>query len=151
MTGKVLRAGLLLLVLLVGGCGGSSASTEPVSAAELPGLGPVLVDAAGKTLYLFRPDAQQRVSCTDSCLAAWPPLLAPGQDEHTAGGAVDVELLGVMADRQGRSQVTYNRWPLYRFVGDTEPGQANGHGVDVDGGLWFAVTTDGEAAAGAAR
>jgi predicted lipoprotein with Yx(FWY)xxD motif len=41
----------------------------------------------------------------------------------------------------GSSQVTYGGRPLYYFAGDAKPGDTNGQGV---GGLWFAVTADGE-------
>lgn len=43
----------------------------------------------------------------------------------------------------GRLQVTIGGWPVYRFSGDTEPGDTNGQGV---GSTWFGVTPDGQKA-----
>ncbi len=40
-------------------------------------------------------------------------------------------------------QVTYDGHPLYYYSGDTKAGLANGQGI---GGIWFAVTSDGNAA-----
>ncbi|MBA2624935.1 MAG: hypothetical protein H0U89_04955, partial [Acidimicrobiia bacterium] len=48
------------------------------------------------------------------------------------------------------AQVTYGDKPLYHYAGDGAPGDVNGQGV---GGVWWAVTPDGEklgAPAGAA-
>jgi predicted lipoprotein with Yx(FWY)xxD motif len=36
----------------------------------------------------------------------------------------------------GSTQLTYSRRPLYRFIGDDAPGQANGDGITAFGGLW---------------
>jgi predicted lipoprotein with Yx(FWY)xxD motif len=32
--------------------------------------------------------------------------------------------------------VTYNGHPLYAYVGDSRPGQANGNNLNLNGGLW---------------
>ena len=31
--------------------------------------------------------------------------------------------------------------PLYTYVGDTHPGQANGNNLNLNGGLWHELTT----------
>lgn len=146
---RTVSAGLIVTLLAACGAddGGSERSASvAVTARTVPGIGSVLVDAqSGRTLYLFLPDAQQAPTCSADCLSAWPPLLAEA-GEPTAGGQLSDDLVGVVLDRQGSRQVTYNGWPLYLFVGDVEPGQANGQAVDLDGGLWFAVTPDGVAA-----
>lgn len=147
------RSGTVAVVIaqvLLVGCGGGAAARPSVGTAQLPGLGTVLVDAGGRTLYLFLPDAQQRVSCTGSCLQGWPALRPVPGAQPAVGGAARADLLGVIADGAGAQQVTYNRWPLYTFVGDTSAGQAHGQGLDIDGGLWLAVTPDGKGASGPA-
>ena len=103
-------------------------------------LGAVLVDAEGMTLYLFMPDSMETSSCMDDCASAWPPLMG----EAVAGEGVDQALLSTAPRTDGDDQVAYNGHRLYRFSGDTAPGDTTGQGV---GDLWFAVTPDGEAVA----
>ena len=43
----------------------------------------------------------------------------------------------------GPAQATYDRHPLYTYVGDTAPGQANGNDLDLNGGRWHEVTAPG--------
>jgi predicted lipoprotein with Yx(FWY)xxD motif len=40
--------------------------------------------------------------------------------------------------------VTYNRWPLYTYVGDSKPGQASGQALDLNGGLWYVLSPSGK-------
>lgn len=142
---RLLATGVTVTVLA--GCGtedgdGRTAATA-VEARSVSDVGTVLAEAgSGRTLYLFLPDAQQTPNCADDCLVTWPAALAEAV-EPAAGKGLRGDLLDVVQDGQGRSQLTYNGWPLYRFVGDVEAGQANGHALDLDGGLWFAVAPDG--------
>jgi predicted lipoprotein with Yx(FWY)xxD motif len=52
---------------------------------------------------------------------------------------VDSSKLGTIDRPDGGTEVTYNGMPLYLYVGDKSPGQANGQGV----GGFFAVTASG--------
>ena len=107
-------------------------------------LGEVLVDAEGRTLYLFEQDAGTEVSaCTGSCAELWPPLTSDAAP--TAGEGLDAALLGVAEQPDGSSQVTYNGHLLYTYAQDSAPGDTNGQGV---GDVWFAVTPAGEAVSG---
>ncbi|HEX4905786.1 MAG TPA: hypothetical protein VFU93_10065 [Acidimicrobiales bacterium] len=114
-----------------------SAGAATVMVAETD-LGEVLVDAEGRTLYLFMPDSMETSACTDDCAGAWPPLMA----EAVAGDGVDQALLTTAPRTDGDDQVAYNGHRLYRYAGDTAPGDTTGHGV---GDVWFAVTAAGEA------
>lgn len=105
-------------------------------------LGPILVDSAGMTLYLFVNDQQGDSTCSDACTTNWPPLVADG--EVTVGDGLDPELLGTVVRMDGSEQVTYGGWPLYTFARDTEPGSTAGQGLN---DAWFAVGPDGAAAA----
>ena len=113
----------------------------------MPGLGTVLVDGQGRTLYLFEPDMQSGGStCYGSCARAWPPLLLPaGVSAPLAGTGVSAGLLGTTHRTGGTVQVTYNKWPLYLWIGDTRPGQATGQALANDGGLWYVVSPSGNA------
>ncbi|MDQ6879117.1 MAG: hypothetical protein M3082_15790 [Candidatus Dormibacteraeota bacterium] len=101
------------------------------------GLGAVLTNAQGRTLYHFVPERGGRVVCTGPCASVWPPLFATGM--APTAGAVLPGQLGVVA-RVGAEQITYNRWPLYTFAGDRGPDQTNGQGVFGFGGKWFVAT-----------
>ena len=100
-------------------------------------LGRILVNASGRTLYYFVPERGGRIVCTGQCTGAWPPLFAATM-APTASTALPGQL-SVVA-RANSEQVTYNRWPLYTFVGDKGPDQTNGQGVVGFGGKWFVAT-----------
>jgi predicted lipoprotein with Yx(FWY)xxD motif len=38
------------------------------------GVGSVLVNSQGHTLYVFEPDNAKKVTCVSSCALVWPPL-----------------------------------------------------------------------------
>ena len=111
----------------------------------MTGLGTVLVDGQGLTLYLFVPDKQSgSSSCYGECASAWPPLLLPdGVTTPVAGTGIKSALLGTTHRTDGTVQVTYNKWPLYTWVGDSGPGQASGQGLNNSGGLWYVLSPDG--------
>jgi predicted lipoprotein with Yx(FWY)xxD motif/mono/diheme cytochrome c family protein len=114
-----------------------------ISSKTIPGIGTVLVNSAGHTLYVFAPDNATHVTCTGGCAAIWPPLFVPtgGRAEATAG--VKASLLGSYPDPSGGSVVTYHGWPLYTYVADTTPGSAAGQDVNLNGGDWWTITTSG--------
>jgi predicted lipoprotein with Yx(FWY)xxD motif len=98
----------------------------------------VLTNAKGLTLYLFAPDTPAASKCTGSCAAYWPPVTgAP-----TAGPGVTGKL-GTIKRPGGGRQATYNRHPLYTYIGDSGPGQAKGNNLDLNGGLWYEVRVSG--------
>ena len=101
-------------------------------------LGDVLVDGDGRTLYLFEPDEQRESTCYDDCAANWPPLL---DDDPAAGDGADAGLLGTSEREDGHLQVTYDGWPLYHWIGDEQPGDVAGQGVQ---DVWWAVAADGQ-------
>ena len=114
-------------------------SAATVQTKTLKKLGTVLVNSKGRTLYMFVPDHRKKVTCKDRCAAVWPPLKVKTGQKPTAGGAARKKLLGL----DGRV-VTYNRWPLYTYVGDSKPGQANGQATNLNGGLWYVMSPSGK-------
>ena len=105
------------------------------------GLGRVLVDGRGRTLYLFAKDKHGKSACLGKCAGFWPPLITSGKSFATAGAKTS--LLGTTRRADGRLQVTYNHHPLYTFVNDTRKGQTNGEEVDAFGAEWYAVSPAG--------
>jgi len=80
----------------------------------------ILVDRAGRTLYMFTSDISGKDTiCTPQgpygaeCPTIWPPLTSAGAPR--AGSGVNASLLAVYTRRDGKRQVTYNRHPLYYF------------------------------------
>ncbi|SRR6266571_8839646 len=98
----------------------------------------VLADAAGRTLYWFAPDTATGSACYGSCAAYWPPVKGP----VTAGPGVTGKLSTVTRS-DGSIQAAYDGHPLYTYVGDSAPGQANGNGLNLNGGLWHEITASG--------
>jgi predicted lipoprotein with Yx(FWY)xxD motif len=106
-------------------------------------LGQILVDAKGKTLYLWAHDKGRRSTCYGDCAEYWPPLISRGRP--LARGSAQAGLLGTSRRRDGRMQVTYAGHPLYYFVQDTKPGQTKGEGLTGFGGRWDPVSAAGTA------
>ena len=144
-------AAVLGAVLAFAGCGSSSSGSTSsaavpavqVSTANVPGLGTVLVNGQGLTLYVFVPDNHASVTCLGSCAAVWPPLaVSSGQTPIAAGGA-KATLLGSDPNPDGGRVVTYAKWPLYTFTSDTSAGTALGQATNLNGGLWYVLSASG--------
>jgi predicted lipoprotein with Yx(FWY)xxD motif len=104
-------------------------------------LGTYLVDAQGRTLYLFEADKRNLSNCSSACLSIWPAFGA-NRMAPVAKGGVAAAKLGVTTGR-GKSIVTYNGHPLYYYAGDQKPGATTGQGLDQFGGGWYVVTPAG--------
>jgi len=154
---------LVVLALVVAGCGGGGSSSNTTTAGEksassgggmtvgtasISGLGTVLVDSEGMTVYLFAKDQGTASSCYGACEQGWPPVLAEGKP--TAGEGAMSSQLGTTKRKDGTMQVTYAGHPLYTYAGDTAPGEANGNESTAFGGKWSVMGTAGEAIAGTA-
>ena len=110
---------------------GAQAGSVTIGTSSVPGVGTVLVDGKGFTLYDLASESNGTITCTGSCASTWPPLLLPaGTMSATAGSGVSASKLGTIARPDGGTQVTYNGLPLYLFVSDQSPGQATGQGVE---------------------
>jgi predicted lipoprotein with Yx(FWY)xxD motif len=115
-----------------------------ISSATIAGLGPVLVNAQGRTLYVFTPDHAKKVTCVSSCAAVWPPASLPSGQKPVAVGSVKQSLLGSDPDTAGGRAITYAGWPLYTYVADSAPGQVRGQALNLNGGLWYVISPSGK-------
>jgi len=106
------------------------------------GLGRIVVDAKGHTLYLFEKDKNRRSACYGPCATYWPPLLTHGKPIARAGAKQS--LLGTTRRANGSQQVTYGGHPLYRFALDRKAGDTSGQGLQDFGGGWDAVSRAGK-------
>lgn len=129
---------LAVLGASVAAAGGPATTAPGALKAVRIGAVTVLADANGRTLYWFAPDTAARSACYGSCAAYWPPVKGPA----TAGPGVTGKL-SVLTRSDGSAQAAYDGHPLYTYVGDSAPGQANGNGLNLNGGLWHEVTASG--------
>lgn len=125
---------LMLFAVALAGCGGSSYSSSPattptpssspsaklgtkLATAKVSGVGTVLADARGRTVYVLTSATGKNVPCTNAsgCTAVWPPVSGP----------------------------PYKGWRLYEYTGDSGRGQANGEGIKSFGGTWYALSPSG--------
>jgi predicted lipoprotein with Yx(FWY)xxD motif len=111
-----------------------------VSLGSAAGLGEVLVNSEGRTLYAFSGE-----ECEGACAKAWPPLLDETGEPQPSNGTAAARL-GTIERPDGSTQVTYAGHPLYTFDGDKAPGEANGNGQSAFGGTWAALKGNGEPA-----
>jgi predicted lipoprotein with Yx(FWY)xxD motif len=150
-------AAVALIALVVAGCGGSSSGTAAggssygtatpapktatgtVSTRQTK-LGRILVDANGRTLYLFEKDKGATSTCNGACASIWPPLTA---GEAKAGTGVTAAELGTTKRSDRKTEITYAGHPLYTYAGDQKPGDVQGQGLDQFGAEWYALAPDG--------
>ena len=119
----------------------SGSGAAKVSTART-GLGKIIVNGRGLTLYLFERDKRGRSACSGACATYWPPLLTKGKPIAMSGARQS--LLGTTRRTNGSRQVTYAGHPLYRFVQDTSKGQTKGEGLHFFGGGWDALSPAGK-------
>lgn len=156
-----LLSGLAIAALALAACGDDSDDTEAEAADDVtedapddtPGepepagetvqtvssdLGEILADDEGFILYGFTQDSDGVSSCEDDCAETWPPLTVDGEDVPED---LDTSVFSTSERTDGSFQLVAGDWPLYRFQGDSEPGDTNGQGV---GDVWFVVSPEGE-------
>jgi predicted lipoprotein with Yx(FWY)xxD motif len=130
---------LLSLVLLPAAAAlAQDAAGGPFSVTNHATLGNILADTNGMTLYAWAGDAagSNMSACSDACATAWPPYLVA---EDMARSLMMSTRAGAI---EGTHQVTLDGWPLYHFVRDTAPGDANGDGMNAFGARWSVVKAD---------
>ena len=160
---SIILSGAIIVATLA--CSGSPASTvtpstaetsaggalvatsfkSPLTVAEHPELGTILVDAEGFSLYMAANDTRDITTCTGGCSKTWPPIQASDTLQDFAGEGVNADLLGSFTrSDDGTEQVTYNGHPLYNYLEDKKPGDALGVKIGF-GGLWFVLSPRGKA------
>ncbi|MEV0840561.1 hypothetical protein AB0I55_13510 [Actinocatenispora sera] len=126
----------------------SAGSSAPVSARST-GQGKVLVDSAGHALYSPAGETTTHLMCDSAaCTAIWPVATASGTVPSTVPGASGT--LGTLHRSDGKTQLTYNGHPLYRFSADQGAGSVTGDGTkDSFGGTkltWHVIRLSGKPA-----
>jgi predicted lipoprotein with Yx(FWY)xxD motif len=169
IAGVIVAAGIVVVVLSVTGGSGNkgtsagAATRVPAASTSLYGtttgskagaaragtvvatrassLGRLLTDGQGRTLYLFEGDKPDVSKLSRTGLGVWPPLAAAGKPQVTRGALA--AKIGAITGVNGKPQVTYNRHPLYYYVGDTNAGQTRGQGLNQFGAEWYVLAPSG--------
>lgn len=160
-AGCGLAAAAAALVAACGSAGGNAASpasgqtgAQPgagtagvVAAHQLSGVGTVLVDRSGRTIYSPEQEASGTIRCTGGCLSFWFPVTVSSAPVPSHASGLAGVLGTVHRPDDGKTQLTYNGKPLYTFRLDQSPGQVHGNDfTDHFGGTsftWQAVTASG--------
>ncbi|MEV0804212.1 hypothetical protein AB0I34_41425 [Kribbella sp. NPDC050281] len=116
------------------------ATGDPVSA-QTTALGTILVDGRGRTIYQFANDKNNTSTCAAACLDNWPYVPAPDSLPTSSPGVSGK--VGSITRDDGHRQLTVAGHPLYTFVVDSSPGQTNGQGINLNGGVWTVVSPAG--------
>jgi predicted lipoprotein with Yx(FWY)xxD motif len=140
---RLLVGAAMLTVVTIAAASAFAAGGSAVVKVGPSNLGRVLVDAHGKTLYIWAHDKSSKSTCNGDCAEYWPPLVTKGRPQAIAGARSD--LLGTSRRTDGRIQVTYAGHPLYYFVKDTKAGQTNGEALTGFGGRWDPISASGQA------
>jgi len=117
-----------------------------IGSTSVPGVGTVLVNGDGMTLYLLTSEKGGKLTCTDDngCTKVWPDTELPaGVTAATAGPGIDASKLSTIKGASGSLYVTYAGWPLYTFSHDSGPGTAHGEGIVSFGGTWETLSPTG--------
>ena len=105
------------------------------------GLGTILVNADGRTVYEFANDTAGRSTCTGACSSTWLPVAASDAPPATLPGVTAP--VGSTPRSDGTHQLTVGGHPVYTFTGDNARGQTHGQGITLNGGLWSVLTPKG--------
>jgi predicted lipoprotein with Yx(FWY)xxD motif len=149
----VLSIALLGIADAVGLAAAATPQHALVKAAPNAAIGkPIVVDARGRTLYMYAFDTRGKSSCVDDssyhCIKAWPAVLTKAKP--VAGAGLRRSLVGTTRRPDGRLQVTYGGHPLYYFARDAggfgiapdrKAGDAHGQGY---AGIWYVVSPTGK-------
>ncbi|WP_433160106.1 hypothetical protein [Kribbella sp. CA-247076] len=123
----------------VGSASMAASSGAKLATADVPGLGKVVVDGNGRTVYVFDEDTSGKSTCEGDCLAKWPVVPA-GEGAPQLEG-IDASLVGTVTRSDGSKQLSVGGLPIYLFAQDTRAGEAKGQAV---GSVWWVVGADGK-------
>lgn len=115
--------------------------TDSLISTTIPKMGKVVTDSKGWVLYRFDKDTaspQSASACTATCATVWPPVLTDGNPKLDG---IPSNLVGTITRDDGASQLTLAGWPLYRYIGDPQPGAWKGQMVN---GTWFVIAPTGK-------
>lgn len=132
----VLAAGGVSVGLALGAGGSPTLKSSHVSKLNEN----VVADSSGRTAYTLSGESKSHLKCTSStCTQIWQPVTVHSRTAKLKAGKGVHGKLAVLSRGMNVFQVTLGGKPLYRFSGDSGPGQANGEGITSFGGTWHVV------------
>ena len=117
-----------VLLFSIGHVYAQTSSNAPVMKIST-GIGDVLADSKGMTLYTFKKDVTGISNCNGGCAKAWPPLMA-AKNAKASGN------FSVIKRKDGSMQWVSKGMPLYLFGKDKKKGDTTGNGL---GNVWDAA------------
>jgi len=125
----------------VKGKGGTSARPVVLKVGTNPKLKKkIILNAAGKTVYVYVPDGEGKTSKVPRPLQSVWPAVTTGAKIPTVAAGLSPGKLRVETQPGGKRQISYNGHLLYLFSGDRSRGVANGQGL---GKVWFVLSPSG--------
>jgi len=130
-TGLAAAAAAVLMAACSSGTSHNSSSgpaggSGSLATHDVSGIGTVLSDTNGKTLYTAEQEANGTITCTGACLQFWMPVTATSASAPNGVSAT----IGTTTRSDGaQTQLTYNGAPLYTFAQDAAAGDAKGNDV----------------------
>ncbi len=121
--------------------GAAANGTGTTISVATSGVGQILVDGSGRTVYLFEADSGKDSTCYSACAQAWPPVTTTSAPQ--SGSGVSGTLLGTTKRNDGTTEVTYGGHPLYYFIADKKPGDITGQGINQFGAKWYVLAPSG--------
>ena len=137
-----LTVSLIAAAGLTGSASGSPSATGAQVGSRTSALGRILVDARGRTLYLFERDRRRASTCYGACASIWPPLTMTGKPSAVRGA--HAALLSTTKRKDGKVEVTYAGHPLYLYAGDAKRGDTKGEGLNQFGAKWYVLSPSGK-------
>ena len=138
---------LACLTLFAGGAVAALAVAGPIiGSSHNAGLrSTILVNTKGLTLYHLSSERTGSISCSGICATFWIPVVATSSSKPSLGKGVVASKVGTIKRPDGKVQLTYNHYALYRYYLDKKPGQTGGEGFATGTGSWYAISTSGAA------
>ena len=102
-------------------------------------LGKIVVNGKGMTAYFFDLDKAHsgKSACSGSCALMWPAITST----TVKPSVTDISaVVGTIAIKGGKHQVTISGRPIYTYAPDSASGQVKGQGVQ---GVWYVVSPKG--------
>jgi len=129
-------AAVAILAAFAFGIGLAQEEKEIIKIAHKAELGKYLTSSDGRALYYFKKDSPGKSECSGKCAEKWPVYCYKTANIAVSEGLNIADFDFFLRPADGQAHLTYKGMPLYNYIGDKNPGDTNGHGIN---GLWFVV------------
>jgi predicted lipoprotein with Yx(FWY)xxD motif len=106
----------------------------------------VLANSAAHSLYLLSTEQGATLNCTGTCTSTWIPVEVTSDTAPVSHGPNVDGTVGFVSRGTGVWQLTFNSYPIYRYVGDTGATTTDGEGIVAFGGTWYLLNASATSA-----